>query len=183
MHSRTAVVLDLLFLAIGGGCAAESTGGMEIAFICLADGDTVAATLDSSGQPVPILIQIRATGPACLGIGLTADQISVASSDNPAGEVPFEIVVPWVPAWGAGAHVLEIGATTADKSGHATARIAVTITGIPALPRPLPPLSRSEAQTRIIALCRERFEISLSAQALARKERYGVFSSPWVSTA
>jgi hypothetical protein len=183
MRRRVAVALGLFILAVAGGCVAESAGGMEIAFVGLADGDAVAGALDSSGQPVPILIRIRVTGPVCLGVGLSAEQGSVASIDNPAGESPFEVVVPWAPAWGAGVYVLEVGATTAEKSGYATARIAVTVYGIPALPRPAAPLPRGEAEAHIIALYQQRFGITLSAPALARKERHGVFSDPWVSTA
>jgi hypothetical protein len=156
---------------------------MEIAFVGLADGDVIAGTLDSSGQPLPILVRIRVTGPVALGIGLSADELSLASIDNLAGETPFEVIVSWVPAWGAGAYVLKAGASTADKSGCASTRIAITVDGIPALPRPAAPPSRNEAAARIIALYEERFGITLTAPALARKERYGVLTDPWVSTA
>ncbi len=183
MRGRLAVALALLVLAVASGCAAESMGGMEIAFVGLADGDVIAGSLDSSGQPLPIPVRIRVTGPVCLGIVLSADELSVASIDNPAGETPFEVVVPWVPAWGGGAYVLEADASTADKSGYATARIAITVDGIPALPRPAAPPSRDEAAARITALYQERFGITMTAPALARKERYGVFTDPWVSTA
>jgi hypothetical protein len=183
MRGRLGVAVGLLVLAVAGGCAAESVGGMEIAFVGLSDGDVIAGSLDSSGQPLPIPVRIRVTGPVALGIGLSADELSVVSIDNVAGETPFEVVVAWIPAWGAGAYLLEVGATTADKSGYASARIAVTVDGIPILARPAAPPSRDEAAARIIALYQERFGITLTAPALARKERYGVFTDPWVSTA
>jgi hypothetical protein len=183
MRGRLGVAVGLLVLAVAGGCAAESVGGMEIAFVGLSDGDVIAGSLDSSGQPLPIPVRIRVTGPVALGIGLSADELSVASIDNVAGETPFEVVVQWVPAWGAGAYLLEVGATTADKSGYASARIAVTVDGIPILARPAAPPSRDEAAARIIALYQERFGIVVAAPALARKERHGVFTDPWVSTA
>lgn len=182
MLGRLSLVVVLLAVA-SGACSAESAGGMEIAFVGVAQGDVIAAALDSSGQPVPIPVRIRVTGPACLGIGFSADGLFVAEIENLAGDAPFDVVVPWVPAWGAGAYTLEAGATTADKSGYASVRVEITVGGVPALARPAAAPSRDEAKARIVALYHERFGITLTAPALARKERSGVFTDPWVSTA
>lgn len=182
MRARAVFVAGLVVLAAAGAALAESVGGMEIAFVGLADGGAIVANLDASGQPLPIPVRMRVTGPACLGIGLSADGLFVAGIENVAGATPFEAVAVWVPAWGGGSYVLEAGATTADKSGYASAQITVTVEGIPALARPAA-LSRDEAMARIVTLYQERFGITLAAPALARKERPGVFTDPWVSTA
>jgi len=160
----------------------QSTGGMQISFLNLADGATVAATLDNAGKP-QVTVSIEVTGVAPVDIGLTANDTTAGVQENPSGMVPFRADILWSPVGGAGTYTLTAGAINADKSASANASITVTVTGVSVIqltPTPAP-MDPAVARQRIIQLFPQEFGLNLPSPPVARKFRQGVPNDPWVS--
>jgi hypothetical protein len=131
----------------------------------------------------PVPLHFVAQGGPFIEVILWADgkvaSVLQVSSPDPT----YEGTLQWQPS-AAGSHVLSVQAMDPNKQ-IATAEIQLLVGGDVTPPAaPDAPRAVEEApRERIIQAYQDAFGLTLTAPALARKDRWGVSTDPWVSTA
>jgi hypothetical protein len=150
--------------------------GMGVQILDPADGAQVR-------EGAPLAVRFVAQGGPFIEVALLVDGRlgSVIAVSSP--ETTYEGTLQWEPA-GAGSHSLAVQAMDPTKQ-IATAEIRVLVAG-GATPTPAPGgllAVDEDHRQRIIQAYQDAFGLELTAPAVARKERPGVPSDPWVSVA
>jgi hypothetical protein len=165
----------------GDTCGSSADGTLQVCFVGMSDGQTIAAT---PGKPVRI--PAIASGAVTAGISLSIEAGGYTQFfANSANTDPFQAEFSWTPALGAGTYALNLEALTADKSEVAYVSLSVRVTGLAAVspsptinPNAVPP----EMENQVLGIFSKTFGVTLLAPAVARKYREGV-EDPWISTA
>jgi hypothetical protein len=142
-------------------------GDMQIHFVNLADGGSVAATLGADGKPV-VPVQVEVTGSAPFAITFSANGIDIpAQLDNPQSSLPFSGQIAWSPQAGGGEYSLVATAISNEKQ-IATASVRITVTGVAAYTQLPPALDRASAQARFAQLYKELYDIDVPLPSVYR---------------
>jgi len=142
-----------------------SNGDMQIRFVNLAEGGSIAGTLDESGKPL-VSVQFEVSGVPPASVDLSANGVQVPSLVVDSQEaLPFAGVIKWSPWNGGGDYEVTLTAVSSEKD-IATATVHVTVTGIPAIARRA--MDRTTARTRMTELFDEIYGIDVPAPSMHR---------------
>jgi hypothetical protein len=169
LPSASPTIVPSALPSVGSTPAVGSTlaSGMQVRFVNLADGGTVAGTFDENGKPL-VMVQVEVTGLAPLAVTLTANGLDVpGSADNQAGATPFTGEIRWSPLNGGGEYTLVASALDNDKQ-IVQAAVHVTVTGIPVFTPTPPPPDMAGAQHRISELIQQEFGVSIPKTSVYR---------------
>ena len=154
-----------------GEPTAVPSGAMQLRFVGLTDGGSVAGSLDMMGRPL-VDVRVEVSGSAPLIVSLTANGLPAVDAGgrqleaaNSGGVVPFVGEIAWSPAAGAGAYTLVATAMDSEKN-FAEATIRVTVTGVPVI-TPMPPaMSEAQARTRVAELIQKEAHVTIPSASL-----------------
>ena len=164
-------------------------GGMQVRFVNLTDGGTVAGTLDEHGKPL-VVVQVEVTGNAPLVVNLTANGLYVldvtdrfSELTNPSGLTPFRGDIQWSPLNGGGEYTLVASAMDNNKQ-IVEATVHVTVTSVPVFTPTPPPLSQADAVHRISDLIQQQYGVNIPAPSMQRFDFPKMPNrSRWISSA
>jgi hypothetical protein len=153
--------------------SATPISGMQIRFVNLTDGGTVAGTFDENGKPL-VRVQVEVSGLVPLFVNLTVNGLPAVDEGghtleaaNASGASPFTGEIPWSPANGGGEYTLVAGALDSNKQ-YFEATVHVTVTGIPVFTPTPPPPDMAGAQQQISELIRQEFGVSIPKPSVYR---------------
>ncbi len=164
--------------------SATVTTNVPIEFIFPTDGSILTLTPDPNGKTiVDVHLQVNIPGVSFIFIDFNgADPLSY---DNSNGVPSFEVHFSWQPAHGNGSYQLTASAFGAKKDLLGEVSIQVTVSGtseIQATPtEAIAPPAFVLAQIK--SIFQQQFNLVVPFPAVARKDRSGVTTDPWVSTA
>jgi hypothetical protein len=139
---------------------------MQIRFVNLTEGGSIAGSIGTDGKPL-VSVQFEVTGVAPMEVTLSADGVRAPDiASNSLGDLPFAGEIKWSPWNGGGDYVVTITAVSSEKL-VATATVHIAVTGIPAIDRP-EPMDRGTAQRRFAELFKERYGIEVPAPSVHR---------------
>lgn len=145
----------------------NTAGDMQIRFVNLADGGSVAATLAADGKTV-VPIQVEVTGSVPFAVTFSANGIDIpAQLDNPQASLPFSGQIAWSPQAGGGEYSLVATAISTEKQ-IATASVRVTVSGIATYTQLPPALDRASAQARFAQIYKELYNINVPLPSVYR---------------
>ncbi len=165
------------------------TGGMQMVFVNLIDGGSVAATEGADGRPL-VMVQVEVTGAVPMIVDLAANGLPAVDAGghplevtNTSGALPFTAEIPWSPANGGGEYTLVVTGTSTVKD-FVEATVHITVTGLPSFTATPPPLDLAGAQQRISALIQQQFGVSIPKPSVERFD-FTQFpgSSRWIGSA
>jgi len=149
------------------------TSGMQVQFVNLVDGSSLAAMLDANGRPL-VKVQLEVTGKAPAFVTMTANGFPTYDAGghtlqalNASGALPFTGEIPWSPMNGGGEYILVISAVDNDKQS-AQATVQITVTGVPVFTLTPPPPDMAGAQERISELILQEFGVSIPKPSVYR---------------
>jgi hypothetical protein len=164
-----AAEMDITVTSGGSSPFPEATpAGASIAFLSLADGAALSATVDPAGFAQAV-VTVEAGGDEKLivvkDVILEADGLQVARVHNDAYSLPFRAELTWTPYRGNGIYSLTAYARTADDNQNyfeAIARTSLTVSveGLPA--------GAESLRDRFVRLYSERFGLSIPVPPLGR---------------
>jgi hypothetical protein len=149
-----------------------NAGGMQLSFVGLTDGGTVAGTLNAKGRPL-VTVRLKVTGGAPLDLWLSANGLLAVdevgrglSQTNKSGTTPWTVEIPWSPPSGGGAYTLT--ATVIDNNkNQADATIHITVTGVPTTTLP-PALTQQQATAEVTKLISDKYKVRIPSPSLQR---------------
>jgi hypothetical protein len=142
------------------------SGGMQIHFINLTEGGSIAGALDENGKPL-VSVQFEVTGVAPTVVDLSANGAQAPDVvTNSQGALPSAGEFKWSPLNGGGNYEVTVTAVTSEKQ-IATATVHIAVTGIPAIAT-APRMDLAAARTRMAELFDELYSIDVPAPSLYR---------------
>jgi hypothetical protein len=165
-----AAEMDITVTSGGTSPSPEATPstGATVAFLSLADGSALPATVDSAGFAQAV-ITVEAGGDEKLvvvkDVILEADGLQVARAHNDSYGLPFRTELAWTPYRGNGKYTLTAYARTAEQNENhfqvlAKASLSVSVEGLPA--------GMESLRDRFVRLYSERFGLSIPVPPLGR---------------
>ncbi len=155
--------------APSGSLPTAPPGGMQVRFVNLSDGGTIAAALDPQGKPV-VDVKVEISGPASpeFLVSMTANGLLVPGTATYKGStLPHTVDLTWSPENGGGKYTLVVTATNDSKQTF-QASASVTVTGMAAFTATPPALSESAARQRFTQLYRQLYGVDIPDPSMQR---------------